>query len=161
MQLLPLERRGIEVGEFSVEPADDPRDVVVAAVGRTAADRRQRVHRPAEAEPHRVREVGVGEEELDDPLRLDAADVQPLISLVGGTVLQHRAPLQVADRQVDRARSLEEGKLGVEDPQRLVGPLQVAAKLDEVPALVVDERRLAGAGEQEHARLHLLTEVVG
>ena len=107
-----------------------------------------------------MREVGVGEQELDDPLRLDAADVKPLVGFVGRALLEHGTPLQVVDRQVGRLGSFEEAELRIQGAQYLLGPLQVPAELDEVPALVVHDGRLAHAVKEQHTDLRFLAEVV-
>src|ERR1051326_2432722 len=149
-----LELEELQIGEHAPENAlrlSSPR----------RADRRERLRGGLEAESHGARARRMKKQELDDALGLDAADVQPLIRLVGAATLQHRGPAQARERPVGRpAVFFSAPGLGVEDAQRLVRSLEELAELDELPALVVIERRVDGALEEVAAGLYRLEELV-
>ena len=145
VQISPVTRRSLDApGQDAVGPAQASpgrgAGPSIAASAWAAASRQKRTERGKSR---------VQQQELDHALRLDPADVEPLVRLVGLAAAQHRRPLQVRQRQVGRVvQLLQQLVLDVEDAQRLVGAFQVLAELDELPALVVGQRGVADALEQ-------------
>ena len=90
---------------------------------------------PIQAVPHAAREVGVEQQELDDPVGADSA-VALAVHFERAGAAEYRGPVDVVEAGGVGARPGRDVVLYVEDAGGLIGPLDESAEFDEVPRLV-------------------------
>ena len=91
--------------------------------------------------------------------RYDVA-VDLAVRLEAGHRGQQRLPLVVIDGAADvRHRGQQYVVLRIEDPRRVVGPLDMRPETDEMVGLVAEHRPECDAAEQMRAHLHPIEEI--
>src|SRR5713226_7806133 len=88
-----------------------------------------------QAKANRARKAGLQQQKLEDPIGIDSADIEPLVSFISPATPQDAGPAEVGHRKSGRIGHIAKQQvINIEDAKRLVGSFQKLAQLDELPA---------------------------
>ena len=153
-----LRRAELELGQ---EPAGQFLGLVAEATLMDPGDAAQDRVEVAHGEAHGAGEVVGKQQELGDQRGLDFGAIQGLVGVPGTAGTEHGGPAKGVGLTGGGGRAVRgEGVVAhVEDARGLVGALEVAAALDEEPALVADDGGIGQALEEQRAVADGLEEV--